>query len=325
MIRKMKVIPLMVLLLSSLFVNLVYADIDGDDITNDLGNNRKISQKVYDAIKAAAEARRDELLYLLEKDLSPEILNSLQQALTAMKKAEETEGADLKASAQYYLDALKLFRSTWQQYLDYNPDAVYGAPDDTEDSDKPKGDDPEDLDDEIKKGKHQLIVQYQDGLLERITSMYQHVEDIVDSITDDDARKLETILGNSDKKIRQVLGKINDGEYSDAIDDLSSLTLQLNAGFDYLGDNDVSKLLKNVDHLEAKVQKTLKEKEEKEKKGQDTSDEDDELDQLNGDIKDNKINFKEKKDKDKTENNSNGASTNNDNDEEKTNNGKKPN
>ena len=101
---KFTIITLMALLITSASIQMTYAE------AND-GNQVPV---VYVQIKEAAEARQDELLYLLEQDLSPDVMTSLQTALQLMQQAEKVSEQDPQASMQYYMDALKSFRETWK-------------------------------------------------------------------------------------------------------------------------------------------------------------------------------------------------------------------
>ena len=92
---------------------------------------------VYLQLKGSAEARQEELLYLLDEELSPEVMTSLQTAIQLMQQAENVAADDPQASMQYYLDALKGFRETWAQYLDTNEDVSANTLKQTTENDSP--------------------------------------------------------------------------------------------------------------------------------------------------------------------------------------------
>jgi len=115
----------------------------------DIDDNH-VNEKVYQEIKSAAEARRDELLYLLELELPTDIMEKLEEALYTMEAAEETE--DLRNATEQYLHALKQLRNTWQEYLNDKPEAVKENFEEKDVNDKPKPEEtapPENLEEEI--------------------------------------------------------------------------------------------------------------------------------------------------------------------------------
>lgn len=121
---KLIAMVLLLLLVAAPFAQIAHAGtaVTGTDQGDEDGQNSNVSDKVYEEIKAAAEARRDELLYLLELELPPDTMDKLEEALYAMDEAEETE--DSREATGQYLYALKQFRNTWEKYLSHKPEAA---------------------------------------------------------------------------------------------------------------------------------------------------------------------------------------------------------
>ena len=107
--RKLTILAIFALMISS-SISLTYA-------TPEDGN----TPSVYDTIREAAESRRDELLYLLDEDISNDVMNNLQTALQQMQEADESQ--DPQASLQLYMSALQNFRKTWSSYLKEDEEA----------------------------------------------------------------------------------------------------------------------------------------------------------------------------------------------------------
>ena len=111
---KLIAMVLLLLLVADPFAQIAYAGtaVTGTDHGDEDGQNGNVGDKVYEEIKGAAEARRDELLYLLELELPQDTMDKIQEALYAMEEAEKME--DTKEATERYLYALKQFRNTWQ-------------------------------------------------------------------------------------------------------------------------------------------------------------------------------------------------------------------
>ena len=263
------------------------------------------ADQVYEAIKAAAEARRDELLYLLELGLPPEILEKLEEALYTMDEAEETE--DARMSTEHYIYALKLFRVTWQKYLSYNPGATGESLEEVSDKPSPEeSEPPEGLDEDIKETKEKRLIAIHEEIVEWITAMGEHVDELKGYLSEGDADLVEHALLKEAEKLEKIMDKVDKGEYDDAIDDLVANEFEIEDDVDEMEDKEAAEVLKKVEKLTTQKTKEKKDKNTGEGEG---ADEDDaveaerELEKIKKEFKENaeKSNKpdKDKKEKDK--------------------------
>ena len=323
---------LLLLLVAAPFSQIAYAATGADPGDED-GQNSNVSDKVYEEVKAAAEARRDELLYLLGLELPSDIMDKLEEALHTMEMAEETE--DSREATEQYLYALKQFRNTWEKYLSYNPEAAEESFEEIDESDKPSPEEtepPEDLEDEIEVTKENRLVKIQEKFLEKIAAMGEHVEDLNDYLSEGDSKVLEKALEKEVKKIENIMDKVSNGDYDGAIDELMVTEFEIEDDVDEMDDKEAAETLKMVERLQSQAQKTEEKRQRKAEEGEDTSEEDEAIETVNEELDKIKKEFKDKadnsrkpeannkqKDKDKS---NNGKSSNNGN---KGNNGKPPN
>ena len=255
---------------------------------------------VYEEIKAAAEARRDELLYLLELGLPPEVLEKLEEALYAMQEAEET--TDTREAMEWYLYALKQFRNTWQRYLSYNPEAATDSLEGSDESDKPSPDEsepPEGLEEEIKVVKDKRLAKIQEKVREQIAVVGEHIEELKDYMSEEDSSKLEKALEREVKKLENIMDKVSRGEYDDAIDDLMVTEFLIEDDVDELEDKEAAKTMRTVERLQSQIQKTEEKRQRKAEEGEDTSEEDETIEDMNEELEQVKKEFKEKAEKSK--------------------------
>ena len=242
---KLIAMVLLMLLMAPPFAQIASAGtvVTGTDQGDEEGQNSNVSDKVYEEIKAAAEARRDELLYLLELELPPDTMDKLQEALYAMNEAEETE--DSRDATGQYLYALKQFRNTWQRYLSYSPDAAKDSLEETDDADKPSPEEsepPEGLDEEIRAAKENRLVKIQEKLLEKITELGEHVEELKDYMSEGDSDVLEKALEKEIKKLENIMDKVIDGDYDGAIDELMVTEFEIEDDVDEMDDKEAARL-----------------------------------------------------------------------------------
>ena len=175
---------LLLLLVAAPFSQIAYA-VTGADPGDEYGNHDDINYKIYEEIKAAAEARRDELLYLLGLELPSDLMDKLEEALHVMELAEETD--DSREAAEQYLYALKQFRNTWQKYLSYSPEGAEESFEEIDESDKPSPEEtepPEDLEEEINVAKKKRLVKIQEKIQEKIATIIEHVEELKDYLSE---------------------------------------------------------------------------------------------------------------------------------------------
>ena len=310
---KFTIITLMALLITSASIQMTYAE------AND-GNQVPV---VYVQIKEAAEARQDELLYLLEQDLSPDVMTSLQTALQLMQQAEKVSEQDPQASMQYYMDALKSFRETWKNYLKSNEEVSTNTLEQITDPDTPPVPETgEKLESEIKENKVRLLEKFQIRIEEKYSSFYNEIEEMMEFLPEEDSEKIHKTFAKSQEKLGKIRDKITSGEIDDAIEDLNSGLASFEEDLEYLNDKNASETIKKINKMDDAVQKVKMEKEEKEKKDQNTDEEDKAIEEIGKDIKAAKEAYKNRNENSSNKNNSkndNLSPENSDNDSSKSN------
>jgi len=283
---------MVLLLVAAQYTPLTYAAAEAEH-----GDDKEV---VYEEIKAAAEARRDELLYLLDLELPPEILKKLEEALYTMDKAEETE--DTREATELYIYALKLFRNTWQEYLSYYPEATLESLEDIDEDDKPSPEEsepPEGLEEEIEETKEKRLIEIQEDIHGKITVLGEHLEELKGYLSEGDSKVVEKALDKELKKLERIMDKVSKGEYDGAIDELMVTEFEIEDDVDEMDDKEAAKTLKMVESLLSQAQKTEEKRKRKAEEGEDTSEEDDTIDDVNEELDEVKKEFKDKADKSK--------------------------
>ena len=248
---------------------------------------------VYEKMKDAAEARRDELLYLLEEDISPQVMDSLRAALDSIRLAEETSQSDPGASLSHYMDALRLFRETWSLYLEENNDGASSSFSITEDEPEPMIV-PQDLEKEIKETKEKLLVKFQDKIVKQYTEIVDDVEEIIDFVPEEDNKKIQTAVNKVQKKLDDLSKKISKGELDDVLDSLEDEPVPFDEDFEDLSDKEAKETLKSIARMGHEEYKTEVKMDKKAEQGEDASEEEEELEKINEKIDKIKKDFKEK-------------------------------
>ena len=291
-------IALIALISLSVSIQLVNAE-------SDTGNP---ALPVYSQIKEAAEARQNELLYLLDQDLSPEVMGTLQAALYQMQLAEAAE--DPQSAMAHYLDALKLFRETLSRYLKENKESPTNTLMPVTETETPPSPDEEELEEQIKENKERLLMKFQKRIEEKYLAYYDEITEIMEYLPEDDSKKIENTFQNALDKLKKIQEKAEEGDLDEAI---TMLNLDLDAfeeDLDYLEDENASKAIKKIVNTEDKAEKIKIEKEHKEKKGMDTSEEEESIKELRQEIKEAKEEYKNNKkaEHENHSNNNNGKS-----------------
>ena len=253
---------------------------------------------VYLQLKGSAEARQEELLYLLDEELSPEVMTSLQTAIQLMQQAENVAADDPQASMQYYLDALKGFRETWAQYLDTNEDVSANTLKQTTENDSP----PEiimddEFESEVKENKVRLLEKFQERIEEKYSSLYSEIEEMVEVLSDEDSNTVQKTFKNAQEKLGKIREKFQKGDIDDAIDSLDSDLVSFEDDLEYLNDKNALKTIKQIQQMDEQAHKVKIEKEKKAENGEDTEEEDVAINEIKKDIKEIKDQFKNDKDK----------------------------
>lgn len=277
---RLTILTLFALLLFATSTHMTYAEIeDGNDLPG-----------VYDTIRDAAESRRDELLYLLDEDISSEVMENLQTALQQMQQAESTQ--DPQASLSYYMKALQSFRKTWSSYLDANEETSLNTLEQVPEADIPEPETGEDLDAEIKENKARLLDRFQERIEEEYSSLYGEIEEMMELLPEEDSEKVLKTFEKAQEKLNRIKEKLENGDVDDAINTLDDDLGTFEDDLEYLNDKNASKTLRKIEKMDHEAHKIKIEKETKEKKGEDTSEEDEQIKDLKEDIKEAKEEYK---------------------------------
>lgn len=218
------------------------------------------ASSVYNYIKKAAEDRQDELLYLLEEDILQQVVDSLLAALNSMQLAEETSKSDPEASLGYYMDALRLFRETWELYLEENKEGAstsFSPVDDTPDD--PEA--PEDWDEKIKENQVKRLEKFNENLLNEYMKIIDKVYALADYTSDDDIEEISIAINVAKQKFNEVVKKIRKGEIEDVIDELDEEDIPFGDDFDKLLELEESIAEKNLRKSMQKEEKVNKNQE----------------------------------------------------------------
>ena len=232
-------------------------------------------------LKSSAEARRDELLYLLEEDLPTDIMENLQHALQTMKEAEQVFDSDPRESSRLYLKALQGFRTTWELYLNYKPEApeqTFSEPP-VED---PPDDDEGDQTEEITQAKGVLLDRFKDRVSKKLASLQGHVDELEDEMSNDDSNTINNVLKNMRNKLTDIGKMIRTGSTDSALDALSETSSELENGISGLNDQQIINSINAVSRFEDKIQKAEARNDSTENK-KDKSDEEEDSTEFVGD------------------------------------------
>ncbi len=218
--------------------------------------NSEVTETVFNSIKLAAEARRDEVFSKISEDLPPSVLSDIGEALTLMEEAEGSE-ATMGEATQLYMQAMKLFRDSWN-YID---DDAHMPTGETSGSDEPVLVDKqnENLNEEILIAKQQLLLRFKTNFQNRIETMYSHIQDLSGAMDPEDSAKAEKALVSAEEKLLKVQDNMTDGDLEDALIKLDDTSKGLEDEFKSLKDKEAADLIVTVDKLEGKVQKLTEE------------------------------------------------------------------
>ena len=227
------------------------------DFSADEEKNSKVTETVFNSIKSAAETRRDEAFSKMSEDLPPSVLSDISKALNLMEEAEGSEATDMSGATQLYMQAMKLFRDSWN-YIDDGDTFV--PPGETSGSEPVLVEEQnENLNEEILIAKQQLLLRFQTNFQNRIETMYSHIQDLNGAMDPEDSAKAENALVSAVEKLREVQKNITDGNLEDALLELDATSNGLEDEFKSLKDKETADLIVTVDKLEGKVQKLTEE------------------------------------------------------------------
>jgi len=281
---KPKILPLLfiVMLLVSPFTLTAFAD---DEVGDETPEGEPVDPETLEKLRLLTQERLQQLLGIFgDNDLPPGVMENFMHAKQAMEEAGEKSNS--QAAAQMYNRAMMHFRNALRQYLHEYPDTVIDAGDPGGDTPPAPGDEPpEDLGQQISDAKMQLILRFQERFQERMTLMYQALDDVVGNLSPQDAQKAQNTIQKAEQKLLRIQERIELGQFDEALDELDDATEELDEDLDSLDDDQAAQMFRTMNKLQAKVQKM---EEKHQGKGQ-----------LEDDINDLKMNFNSNRDKDK--------------------------
>jgi len=265
----------------------------GDDLNETEGldefNGTTVDPAVLEALRNQTQNMYQELLgyfsnatlgYFSNATLGSAVFENFQHAQDAIEEGDSKNNT--RAAAQMYLRAMKQFRNALRKYLHDNPDAVLGFKPGNATELKP------DLNttsqEEIEAVREELILRFQERFRERLTFMYENLDNITGSLTNWDAVKARNTIQKTEEKLLRIQERINNHEFDEAVDDLENATDSMDEGFNGMQDAFAGQMLRTMNKLEAKVQRLVEQRERKQARGENTGELDGFIDELRGSI-----------------------------------------
>lgn len=215
------------------------------------------------------------------------ILNSQMHGDDALEKTQQLlEQANANAAAQQVMQAMKHYRNALRKAYKDNPEALEGLEEsgnETESILPPTGDPVNQT--EILEAKMTLIQQFQENFQERLMSMEETVNSMMNELSDKDAQKAADALERTERKLLRIQERINQGEIDGAIDDLENATDGLDADLSSFEDDLIGQMLRTMNKMEARVQRMVDIMNRKAAKGNDTSGDEDAINEAWGQLK----------------------------------------
>jgi tetratricopeptide (TPR) repeat protein len=296
---KLFTLTLMMALLTSSFTYTVFAEETspdpivegeepvegGDDLNETEGlddiNGNAVDPSVLEGLRNQTLNMYQELLgYFGNATQAPAVSENFQHAQDAIEEGDSKNNT--RAAAQMYLRAMKQFRNALRKYLHDNPDALQDF--EPGNATEPEPDLNATTSEEIEEARVQLIQRFQERFRERLSLMYDNLDNVTGSLSDGDAVKAQNTIRKAEGKLLRIQERISRGEYDEAIDDLENATDSMDEGFEGMEDAFAGQMLRTMNKLEARVQKLVEKHERKEARGEDTGELDDLIDELRGNI-----------------------------------------
>jgi hypothetical protein len=202
------------------------------------------------------------------------------------KALQLLEQADANAAAQQIQRAMKHYRKALRKAYRDNPEAMSAVEEsgDATEPDLPPTEEPAADETEIQETKLMLMQQFSENFQERVMSMEENVNSLMNQLSDEDARKAGDALEKAERKLLRIQERLDRGEIDEAMDDLENATDGIDDALDGFEDDQTAQMLRTIDKLEAKVRRTVDKTERKAAKGQDTSGDEDEIDEARGQL-----------------------------------------
>jgi len=243
------------------------------------------------------------------------ILNSHKHGDDAVNKTGQLlEQANANAAAQQLKQAMKHYRNALRKAYKDNPEALEASRNET-DPILPLTGEPVNQT-EILEAKMTLIQQFQGNFQERVMSMEEAVNSMMNELSDKDSQKAGDALERTERKLLRIQERLNRGEIDEAIDDLENATDGLDDDLGSFEDQLAGQMLRTMNKMEARAQRMVYIMNRKAAKGFDTSEDEGAINQAWGQLKKFQEDFKAGKSgsapgKDKDVNNGNGKDNGN--------------
>jgi tetratricopeptide (TPR) repeat protein len=296
---KLFALTLMVALLVSSFTCTVFAEetspdpiveggepVEGGEDLNeteslDEVNGTTVDPAVLGGLRNQTKNMYQELLgYFGNATLGSAVFENFRHAQDAIEEGDSKNNT--RAAAQMYLRAMKQFRNALRKYLHDNPDALQDF--EPGNATEPEPDLNATTSEEIEAARVQLIQRFQERFTERLSLMYDNLDNMTGSLSDGDSLKAQNTIRKAEDKLLRIQERISRGEYDEAVDDLENATDSIDEGFEGMEDAFAGQMLRTMNKLEAKVQKLVEKHERKEARGEDTGELDNLINELRGNI-----------------------------------------
>jgi len=244
-------------------------------------NGTAVDPAVLECLRNQTQSMRQELLgYFGNATLGSAVFENFQHAQEAIEEGDSKNNT--QATAQMYLRAMKQFRNALRKYLHDNPDAVLGFK--PGNATEPEPDLNATSQEEIEAVREELILRFQERFRERLTLMFENLDNITGSLTNWDAVKARNTIQKTEEKLLRIQERINNHEFDEAVDDLENATDSMDEGFNGMQDAFAGQMLRTMNKLEAKVQRLVEQRERKQARGENTGELDGFIDELRGSI-----------------------------------------
>ena len=215
-------------------------------------------------------------------------MNNQEHGDDAIDKALRfMEQERLTAAAQQVKGAMKHYRNALRKAYHDNPEAMKKYEESWNDTepDPPPPDEPDVNETEIMETKLMLIQQFQENFQERVMSMEENVNSLMNQLSDKDSQKAGDALERTERKLLRIQERLNRGEIDEAMDDLENATDGIDEAFDGFEGNHTAQMLRTMFKLEARVQRMVDKMNRKAAKGVDTSGDEDAINHAWGQMK----------------------------------------
>lgn len=219
--------------------------------------------------------------------MSASILNSQIHGDNATLKAGQLlEQANANAAAQQVMQAMKHYRNALRKAYKDNPEVLEALEASGNETDPilPLTGEPVNQT-EILEAKMTLIQQFQGNFQERVMSMEEAVNSLMNELSDKDAQKAADALERTERKLLRIQDRLNRGEIDEALDDLENATDGLDDDLGSFEDQLAGQMLRTMNKMEARAQRMVDIMNRKAAMGGSTSGDEDAINEAWGQLK----------------------------------------